>query len=189
MPINRENVPEEFADALLGEADCFVSLPEVKELILPIGAVAGSMPDAEFTYLKAAMLGDDYESIPMVMTPLPVADVGPSCPCSCFACALQGDCKNCTLGCSGSKLKAKPSAPAPIIHVMDADEKQELGRVALRNARKYKTLLPEQLSALEQYVEGKSSNEMQKFAGSLRVRRIVPPSREDSRFKVEFDQV
>jgi len=72
MPINRENVPEEFADALLGEADCFVSLPEVKELILPSG-IAWSTPDAEFTYLKGMLLGDDFEAIPMVAPPLSVA--------------------------------------------------------------------------------------------------------------------
>ena len=67
------------------------------------------------------------------------------------------------------------------------DEEEKVAKTALQNARKYGTLDGYQLAALEQFVEG--STGMKKYAGRLKVRRIVPPSQEDTRYRVEFDNV
>jgi len=149
--IDRDGVPVELCDALLGEMDSYISTPETPELSMPNGTAALWSIQDEIMFLKSQMLGDEFgnyhDFLPTAVS-TPVNDLKP-----------------------------------------EEDNEQKIAKTALTNARKYRTLLPEQLAALEEYVEGRTGSQMQKFAGSLRVRRIVPPSRRDNRYRVEFDAV
>jgi len=204
IKINREAVPVELQDALLGPADSFASLPETAEIEFPTGETTRWSIADEATYLKVQMFGSDYESRPTTIS-TPISDAGLSCGCPCFGCSLAGDCSLCSMGCSG---KAKSPVVAPIVPEVDEFEQATKGgdaalskraklealipagtgigisaRDALRRAQETGTLTRDQLRSLEIHVTGKSDFQVQ--SQNLRVARIF--GNESQGFRIEFD--